>query len=80
MDNINIENVKAFLLDAHPGPFVEANELKDYLIDEAELRAEYVNDLEPRGLVNEYLKYNGIIGYTDDIINVIINAYNLEAL
>lgn len=77
MEKVNTENVKKFLQDAEFGSFNSKNELKDYLIDEAELRADYVADLSPLSLLDKYLKYNGIIGFTEDIINAVLHAYEI---
>lgn len=78
MDNINKDNLNEFLQDAQIGRFDTVNELKDYLIDEAEHAAGYVNALDPLSLVDAYLKYNGIVGFTEDILNVVLRAYRLE--
>lgn len=39
---------------------------------------EEINRKNNRDLLNHYLKWQGIIGYTDRIINVIENIYNVE--
>lgn len=53
-------------------------ELKEYLIDEAEYDASYVEDLSSYELFDHYLRYIGIIGFTDDIISGLLAAYKLE--
>ena len=53
-------------------------QLKNYLIKEAKWDADEVMNATPYGLVKGYLEWNGIIGYTIDIINVIEAAYNVE--
>lgn len=54
--------------------------LKDYLIEEAELKPEWVNKATPYQLVDAYLKYQGIIGFTHDIFVVIGAALDIENL
>lgn len=54
-------------------------ELKDYLINEAEYDIDEVEEMSPWGLVNAWLVYNGIINYTDDIVEVVHAAYNYES-
>ena len=55
-------------------------DLKDELIDYCECTEEEVSEMNRYDMVNEWLRYNGIIGYTDDIIEVLSNAtgVNLE--
>ena len=52
-------------------------ELKEYLIDEAEYDADYVESLSPLELVDTYLQYNGICNFTEDILNLVKVTYNL---
>lgn len=52
-------------------------ELKEYLIDEAEYDADYVESLSPLELVDTYLQYNGVCNFTEDILNLVKVAYNL---
>lgn len=54
------------------------DELQDYLIEEAEYDEEYVLQMTDYDLVDCYLKYNGLIGWTDDILRVIEAAYGIE--
>lgn len=68
--------LKAFIEDAN-GQFDDQMDLKEYLIDEAEYDADYVENLTPLELVHTYLQYNGIYGFTDDILNLVKVAYNL---
>ena len=68
--------LKAFIEDAN-GQFDDQMELKEYLIDEAEYDADYVESLSPLELVDTYLQYNGIYGFTEDILNLVKVAYNL---
>ncbi len=55
-------------------------ELKNYLIEEAEYRESIVNDMDAEELLDAYLKYNGIIGYTDDIISAMKAAFEDEII
>lgn len=68
--------LKAFIEDAN-GQFDDQMELKEYLIDEAEYDADYVESLSPLELVDTYLQYNGICNFTEDILNLVKVAYNL---
>jgi len=55
-------------------------DLKNDLIDYCECTEEEVAEMNRYEMVDEWLKYNGIIGYTDDIIKMLSNAtgVNLE--
>lgn len=68
--------LKAFIEDAN-GQFDDQMELKEYLIDEAEYDADYVESLSPLELVDTYLQYNGVYNFTEDILNSVKVAYNL---
>lgn len=68
--------LKSFIEDAN-GQFDDQIELKEYLIDEAEYDADYVESLSPLELVDTYLQYNGVCNFTDDILNLVKVAYNL---
>ena len=68
--------LKAFIEDAN-GQFDDEMELKEYLIDEAEYDADYVESLSPLELVDTYLQYNGVCNFTEDILNLVKVAYNL---
>ena len=46
-------------------------ELKDYLIEEAEMSQAEVEDMTAFELIDSWLKYNGIIGYTGEILEVV---------
>lgn len=46
-------------------------ELKEYFVDEAEYSESRVNRMTDEELFDAYLCYNGIIGYTWDIIDVV---------
>mgnify|MGYP006333885335 FL=1 len=68
--------LKDFIEDAN-GQFDDQMELKEYLIDEAEYDADYVESLSPLELVDTYLQYNGVCNFTEDILNLVKVAYNL---
>lgn len=68
--------LKAFIEDAN-GQFDDQMDLKEYLIDEAEYDADYVESLSPLELVDTYLQYNGVCNFTEDILNLVKVAYNL---
>lgn len=46
-------------------------ELKEYLVDEAEYSEEHVETMSDFELFDAWLKWNGIIGFTWDIIDVV---------
>ena len=68
--------LKAFIEDAN-GQFDDQMELKEYLIDEAEYDADYVESLSRLGLVDTDLQYNGVCNFTEDSLNLVKVAYNL---
>ena len=51
------------------------DELKDYLVYEAEHTETEVESMTDFELVDAYLTWNGIIGYTEDIIDVVRHAF-----
>lgn len=53
------------------------DELKSYLVDEAEYEAESVESMTKSELLDAYLQYEGIIGYTSDILDIVENLYNV---
>ena len=53
-------------------------DLKSYLIDEAEYEAESVESMTKSELLDAYLHYEGIIGYTWDIIDTIEHLWNIH--
>lgn len=53
--------------------------LINYLINEAEYSIDDVMRMGDYELLDAYLTYNGIIGFTDDIVDV-IKALNIEFL
>lgn len=52
-------------------------ELKSYLVDEAEYEAESVEAMTKSELLDAYLQYEGIIGYTSDIMDTIEHLWNI---
>ena len=52
-------------------------DLKDYLVYEAEYSERRVNKMSDYELLDAWLRYNGIIGYTYDIINL-VKCLNLK--
>mgnify|MGYP004500436371 FL=1 len=56
------------------------NELKNYLMEEVGYRESIVNEMDAEELLDAYLRYNGIIGYTDDIIDVMKAAFEDEII
>lgn len=57
---------------------MDKDELKQYLIDEAEHTESEVNEMDSTELLDSWLQYNGIIGYTDDIKDVIEAAFDVD--
>ncbi len=53
-------------------------ELKKYLIEEAEYKEARVNCMDAKELFDKYLQWNGIIGFTDDIIDAFKGAFEDE--
>lgn len=49
----------------------KVDELKNELIDYCEFTEEEVDAMSRYEMFDEWLKYNGIIGYTDDIIKML---------
>lgn len=55
-------------------PKPRLQDLKNVLIDDCEYSPERVEDMSRYEMIDRYLKYFGIIGYTDDIIEQLSNA------
>ena len=53
-------------------------ELVNYVATHTETPIETVKKYSNSRLLSAYLNYNGIIGYTNDIINVVEAAYNIK--
>ena len=50
-------------------------DLKNYLIEEAEYKPTKVNNMTREELFDAYLTWNGIIGYTQDIMDAYKAAF-----
>ena len=57
---------------------MDKEDLKLYLIEDAEYTEAEVNCMTAAELVDAYLAWNGIINYTDDILQVVKAAYEIE--
>ena len=53
-------------------------ELKEYLVGEAEYSQEEVDNMSNYELVDNYLTYEGIAGYTQDILDVVAAAFGFN--
>ena len=56
----------------------KVDELKSELIDYCEFTEEDVDAMSRHEMFDEWLKYNGIIGYTDDIIKMLSCASGIN--
>ena len=63
-DNVNLEQYKS--------------ELNDLLEGECEYPLEVITEMTPRQKVKNWLEWNGIQDFTDDILDVISAAYNIN--
>lgn len=52
--------------------------LKLYLMQQAEYTKGQVDSMDSYELIDAWLKYNGIIGFTDEIIEVVTSAKSEE--
>lgn len=50
---------------------MKQQELRDYLVNEAEYSEEDVARMTDREMLDAWLIYNGIYGFTDDILDVL---------
>lgn len=50
---------------------MDKEDIKDYLITEAEYSGKRVDNMSNIELFDAWLKYEGIIGYTQDILEVV---------
>lgn len=57
---------------------MDKDELKQYLVDEAEYTESQVEEMDNTELLDAWLRYNGIVGYTDDIIDVVGAAFEID--
>jgi hypothetical protein len=53
-------------------------DIKDFLIEEAEYSTERVEEFSNFQLFTAWLQYNGIIGYADDILDTIEAIYDVK--
>ena len=53
-------------------------QLKEYLIDEAEYSHEEVEEMTNTELIDNWLIYEGLIGYTSEILDTIEEVYNVK--
>ena len=53
-------------------------ELKEILVDDYEFSKENVETMSNYQLADTWLRYNGIVNYTYDILDVICAAYNIN--
>ena len=51
-------------------------DLKNYLIEEAEMKPAKAEAMDSRELVEAYCQWNGLIGFADEIIDVVLIAYH----
>lgn len=54
------------------------DELDKYLIEECSYTQSIVANMTPYDKVDAWLKYEGISGYTDDILKVVSIAYKIH--
>lgn len=57
---------------------MDKQELKNYLVDEAEYSIDEVNEMTDFDLVDNWLAWQGIVDWAEDIIEVIKAAYDVE--
>lgn len=54
------------------------NVLRNHLLDTGDYTIEQLQDLTPYELFDKWLRYEGIIGYTDEIIASLSNATSTD--
>ncbi len=57
---------------------MDKNDLMEYLVEEAEYSESKVAEMTNTELLDHWLKYNGIYGFTDDIKDVIEAAFDVD--
>lgn len=57
---------------------MDKNDLMKYLVEEAEYSESEVAEMTNTELLDNWLMYNGIFGYTKDIKDVIEAAFNVD--
>lgn len=50
------------------------------LIDDAEYDEQEVMNMTPYELIDKWLKWEGIIGYTEDILEAVSEVYDVELI
>lgn len=57
---------------------MDKNDLMEYLVEEAEYSEADVAEMTNTELLDHWLEYNGIYGYTEDIKDVIKAAFDVD--
>ena len=57
---------------------MDKNDLMEFLVVEAECKESEVAEMTNTELLDNWLMYNGIFGYTEDIKDVIEAAFNVD--
>lgn len=57
---------------------MDKNDLMKYLVEEAECSESEVAEMTNTDLLDHWLMYNGIFGYTEDIKDVIEAAFDVD--
>ena len=57
---------------------MDKNELMEYLVNEVEYSENKVAEMTNTELLNNWLEYNGICGFTEDIKEVIEAAFDVD--
>lgn len=57
---------------------MDKNELMEYLVNEAEYSEKKVVEMTNTELLDHWLEYNGICGWTEDIKNVVKAAFDVD--
>lgn len=57
---------------------MDKNDLMEFLVVEAECNESEVAEMTNTELLDHWLEYNGICGYTEDIKDVIEAAFNVD--
>lgn len=57
---------------------MDKNDLMKYLVEEAEYSESEVAEMTNTELLDNWLMYNGIFGYTEDIKDVIEAAFDVD--
>lgn len=57
---------------------MDKNDLMEFLVVEAECNESEVAEMTNTELLDNWLMYNGIFGYTEDINDVIEAAFNVD--